>query len=76
MFFANILVNDANFDRKAALDDWICVFHDTRTNKNTYYYRQNNGGGNFGPFRTFNVGMNCDSGPRGCPYLRLTLGTC
>ena len=68
MFFANIVVNDANFDRKAALDDWIRVFHDTRTNKNTYYYRQNNGGGNFGPSRTFDVDMNCDSGPRGCPF--------
>ncbi|KAK3372649.1 carbohydrate esterase family 3 protein [Podospora didyma] len=63
MFFANIVVKNPNFERKDAMDDWIRVFHNPATNKNTYLYRQNNGGGNFGPETTFNVDLNCDTGP-------------
>lgn len=63
MFFANIVVGDPNFDRKGALDDWIRVFHDAK-GKNTYYYRQNQGAGKFGPSTTFSVDYNCDTGPR------------
>ena len=63
MFFANLVVGDPNFDRKDALDDWIRVYHDTRTGKNTYYFRQNLGGGNFGPSTTFDVAQDCDLGP-------------
>ena len=62
MFFANIVVNNPNFSRKEALDDWIRVFHDTN-GRNTYYYRQNQGNGNFGPSTTFDVDMDCNSGP-------------
>ncbi|KAK3315918.1 carbohydrate esterase family 3 protein [Apodospora peruviana] len=64
MFFANIVVNNPGAPRSEALDDWIRVFHDPDTGKNTYYYRQNQGGGVFGPSTTFDVDMNCDSGPR------------
>ncbi|KAL6886462.1 hypothetical protein HDV57DRAFT_390273 [Trichoderma longibrachiatum] len=63
MFFANLVVGDPNAARSAALDDWIRVYHDTRTNNNTYYFRQNLGGGNFGPSTTFDVDQNCDGGP-------------
>lgn len=63
MFFANLVINDPNAERSQALDDWIRVFHDTRTGKNTYYYRQNLGGGKFGPSTVFDVKMDCDSGP-------------
>ena len=63
MFFANLVVGDASAPRSAALDDWIRIFHDT-SGKNTYWFRQNLGGGNFAESKTFNVDMNCDSGPR------------
>ncbi|KAH8887189.1 hypothetical protein GQ53DRAFT_874237 [Thozetella sp. PMI_491] len=65
MFFANIVLNSS--DRSKALDDWIRIYHNT-TGKNTYYYRQNLGGGKFGPSQTFDVGVDCDSGPR--KYMR------
>jgi hypothetical protein len=64
MFFANIVLNNPNAARSEAQDDWIRIFHDTSTGKNTYYYRQNQGGGSFGPSTTFDVDMNCDAGPR------------
>lgn len=62
MFFANVVVGDPNFARSGALDDWIRVYHGP-DNKNVYYYRQNNGDGTFGPSTTFDVGMDCDTGP-------------
>nr|UMZ45337.1 hypothetical protein [Paramyrothecium sp.] len=62
MFFANIVVGNPNFNRNEALDEWIRIFHDTN-GKNTYYYRQNLGGGEFGPSTTFDVGVDCDAGP-------------
>lgn len=63
MFFANIVAANPNFQPSEALDDWIRVFH-AIDGKNTYYYRQNMGGGVFGSSTTFSVDMNCDSGPR------------
>lgn len=63
MFFANIVVSNPNFERADALDDWIRILHNTTSVKNTYYFRQNLGGGKFGPSTTFDVDQNCDSGP-------------
>jgi hypothetical protein len=63
IFFANLVVGDPNADRMAALDDWVRIWHDT-TDQNTYYFRQNLGGGNFGDSVKFDVDMDCDLGPR------------
>ncbi|EPE24178.1 Integrin alpha N-terminal [Glarea lozoyensis ATCC 20868] len=63
MFFANLVVADPNADRAKTLDDWIRIYHD-RDDKNTYYYRQNLGGGKFGASTTFNVDMDCNLGPK------------
>ncbi|KAK0384091.1 hypothetical protein NLU13_8180 [Sarocladium strictum] len=58
IFFANIVKNDPNADRALALDDWIRIFTDTAGSA-TYYFRQNLGGGRFGPSTTFDPGLNC-----------------
>jgi len=63
VFFANVVAFNNKAEYKEMLDDWIRVFH-ALDGKNTYYYRQNNGGGVFGPSTTFSVDMNCDSGPK------------
>ena len=63
MFFANVVVNNPNFLRSEIRDDWIRIYHGT-DGKNIYYYRQNNGDGTFGPSTTFDVDMDCNSGPR------------
>lgn len=63
MFFANIVAFNNKAEYKDILDDWIRVFH-ALDGKNTYYFRQNLGGGTFGPSTTFDVAMNCDSGPK------------
>jgi hypothetical protein len=60
MYFADIIKNDPASDRSLSLDDWIRV----RTDLNGevwYYYRQNLGGGKFGPSTTFNPGIDCPS---------------
>jgi FG-GAP-like repeat len=62
VFFAKIMVGNPNWQRNEALDVWIRIFHDTATGKNMYYYRQNLGGGKFGPSTTFDVEQNSDSG--------------
>ncbi|KAH7417851.1 carbohydrate esterase family 3 protein [Cadophora sp. MPI-SDFR-AT-0126] len=62
IFFANVVVGDPNADRKAALDDWIRIWHNDGVN--AYYFRQNLGGGVFGDSVRFDVGLNCDLGPR------------
>jgi hypothetical protein len=67
IFFANVVVGNPNFNRNEALDEWIRIFHDAN-GKNTYYYRQNLGGGEFGPSRSFDVGVDCDAGPRKCGF--------
>jgi hypothetical protein len=61
MYFADIIKNNPGSDRSASLDDWIRVRGDL-SGKVWYYYRQNLGGGKFGPSKSFDPGMNC-------PYL-------
>lgn len=63
MFFANLVLNNPNAARKEAQDDWIRIRHDPAANKNWYWFRQNLGGGNFGPSTSFDVDQNCDTGP-------------
>ena len=62
VFFGNIVKNEAAAPREAALDEIIRIYHDEK-GKNTYYFRQNNGGGSFKAPVTFNVDQNCDNGP-------------
>lgn len=57
--FADIIKNDPNSDRSLSLDDWI-RFYETRDEK-TWYFRQNLGGGKFGPSRTFDPKLSCGS---------------
>lgn len=63
IFFANIVLNSANSPRSNALDEWIRVRHEL-DGTNSYWYRQNQGGGKFAAAKQFDVDMNCDSGPR------------
>jgi hypothetical protein len=63
IFFANVVVGDPSASRLAALDDWIRIWHGPN-DKNTYYLRQNMGGGQFGASVQFDVDMDCDLGPR------------
>jgi hypothetical protein len=56
--FADIIKNDPNSDRVLALDDWIRRFT-AKDGKTTFYFRQNLGGGKFGPSTTFDPGMDC-----------------
>lgn len=58
MYFADIIKINPNSDRSFALDDWIRVYT-TADGEKTYYFRQNLGGGNFGPSRTFDPGIDC-----------------
>jgi len=57
MHFADIVKNDPKSDRSLSLDDWIRVYIDK--SEQTYYFRQNLGGGKFGPTKTFDPGMTC-----------------
>lgn len=63
IFFANIVKNDPNADRALALDEWIRIFTDTE-GRTTFYFRQNLGGGRFGPSTTFNPGLSCPESSR------------
>lgn len=58
MYFADIIKNDPNSDRSLSLDDWIRVYK-YYGGETTYYFRQNLGGGKFGPTTTFNPGLSC-----------------
>jgi hypothetical protein len=60
LYFADIIKNDPNSDRALSLDDWIRVYANLLGEK-TYYFRQNLGGGKFGPSITFDPGMDCPS---------------
>lgn len=62
MFFANLVVGNPGFQRNEALDDWIRIYHGV-DEKNTYWFRQNLGGGQFGPSTTFDVKQDCNLGP-------------
>ena len=57
--FADIVKNDPKSDRSLSLDDWIRVYKDSSEQK--YYFRQNLGGGKFGPTKTFDPGMTCSA---------------
>ncbi|KAK4902064.1 hypothetical protein LTR27_000966 [Elasticomyces elasticus] len=58
--FANIIKNDPNSDRSVAVDDWIRIYTST-SGKDMYYFRQNLGGGKFGPSKAFDPGMKCST---------------
>jgi hypothetical protein len=60
MHFADIIKNDPNSDRSLSLDDWIRVYQDFGP-KTMYYFRQNLGGGKFGPTTTFDPKLSCGS---------------
>jgi hypothetical protein len=60
MHFADIIKNDPKSDRSLSLDDWIRVYR-APGGEQTYYFRQNLGGGKFGPSTTFNPGLTCSS---------------
>jgi lysophospholipase L1-like esterase len=62
IYFANIIKNEPNSDRSQSLDDWIRVIDYTNSIPRKYYFRQNLGGGKFGPSKTFDVGMKCQFG--------------
>ncbi|CZR48139.1 uncharacterized protein FPRO_12749 [Fusarium proliferatum ET1] len=63
VFFANIVLNSANSPRSHALDDMIRIHHE-EDGTNTYWYRQNQGGGKFAASKRFDVDMDCNDGPR------------
>ncbi|KAI1008878.1 hypothetical protein LB504_001329, partial [Fusarium proliferatum] len=63
VFFANIVLNSANSPRSNALDDMIRIHHE-KDGTNTYWYRQNQGGGKFAASKRFDVDMDCSDGPR------------
>lgn len=62
IFFGQ-LVNSGGADRADALDEFIRIVHDDVTGINTYWFRLNNGGGNFDTAVTFDVDQDCDGGP-------------
>jgi hypothetical protein len=59
MYFADIIKNDPSSDRSLALDDWIRMYEDST--RKTWYFRQNLGGGKFGPTTTFDPKLSCGS---------------
>ncbi|KAF5604267.1 acetylxylan esterase [Fusarium subglutinans] len=63
VFFANIVLNSANSPRSNALDDMSHIHHE-QDGTNTYWYRQNQGGGKFSDSKRFDVDMDCNDGPR------------
>ncbi|KAM0547807.1 hypothetical protein ACHAPJ_010269 [Fusarium lateritium] len=63
VFFANIVLNSANSPRSNALDELIRIHHE-KDGTNTYWYRQNQGGGKFADSKKFDVDMDCNDGPR------------
>lgn len=62
VYFANIIKNDPNADRSQALDDWIRFVDYSNSIPRKFYFRQNLGGGKFGPSTLFDPGMKCQYG--------------
>ena len=61
MYFAQLITLDSN--RTGALDDWVRI-QPGSDSKNTYYVRQNLGGGKFGSSQTFSIDLDCDTNSR------------